>query len=226
MKVLTNEPKKYRGAIFDLDGTLLNTIDDLADSVNESLAALGHPTHTVAAIQQMVGNGFRNLLTRALPEDHRSDAEIDGAVRLFDEAYSRNYLKKTAPYEGILALVAVLDARGIGLGVNSNKRDDYTKDLIAKWFPHVSFAGVYGERETEGIPKKPHPAAALAIARDMGLTPEEVLFVGDSRPDIRTGHNAGMDCAGVTWGFRTPEDLEENGADYLIDTAEELLTLF
>lgn len=226
MKILTDTPKKYKGAIFDLDGTLLDTIDDLADSVNEALAALGHPTYSVFEIQQMVGNGFRNLLTRALPEAHRTDAEIDQAVQLFDAAYNRNYLKKTAPYEGILPMMDALAAQGIGLGVNSNKRDDYSKDLIYKWFPNLPFAGVYGEREAEGIPKKPHPAAALTIATDMGLAPEEVLFVGDSRPDIRTGHNAGMDCAGVTWGFRTAADLEENGADYLIDTAEELLSLF
>ncbi len=226
MKILTTSRKTYKGVIFDLDGTLLNTIDDLADSVNEALAQLGHPTHSVATIQRMVGSGFRSLLSQALPEGHRSDDEVTEAVTCFTAAYARNYLTKTAPYSGILELVRALDARGINLGVNSNKRDDYTKNLILKWFPDTRFAGIYGEREAEGIPKKPHPAAALAIAGHMGLAPEEVLFVGDSRPDILTGRSAGMDCAAVTWGFRTADELTANGPDYLIESAGELLSLF
>lgn len=227
MKILKQTlQKKYRGAIFDLDGTLLNTIADLADSVNEAMSAMSFPVFSQDEIMQMVGNGFRNLITRALPEDHRSEEEIAKGLRLFDEAYSRNYARKTVPYPGIPELIRTLSANGICLAVDSNKRDDYTNNLIRKWFPSISFTGVYGEREKEGIPKKPHPAAALALASQMGLAPEEVLFIGDSRPDMETGRNAGMDCAGVTWGFRDAEELIANGAAYLIETPEELSILF
>ncbi|MCI8513420.1 MAG: HAD family hydrolase [Lachnospiraceae bacterium] len=226
MKILKkNSPSQYRGAIFDLDGTLLNTIDDLADSVNETMAAMRYPTFSTEEVMKLVGSGFRNLITRALPEAHRSEEKIALGLRLFDEAYSRNYARKTAPYPGIPELIRTLAGRGICLAVDSNKRDDYTNILIRKWFPDIPFTGVYGEREKDGIPKKPHPAAALTLASRMKLLPEKVLFVGDSRPDMETGRNAGMDCAGVTWGFRAAKELEENGAAYLIENPEELLAL-
>lgn len=226
MKILTTTPKKYKGAIFDLDGTLLNTIGDLSDSVNEAMAGMGCPTFSEAQVMQMVGNGFCLLITRALPEDRRTEAGIAEGLRRFDAAYAKHYANRTAPYEGIPALMQALTDRHISLGVDSNKRDDYTNTLIRKWFPLLPFAGIYGEREKDGIPKKPDPAAALELAARMGLSPSEVLFVGDSRPDMETGRNAGMDCAGVTWGFRSAEELVENGASYLIDSAEELLELF
>lgn len=226
MKILTPNRKTYKGVIFDLDGTLLDTIEDLTDSINAALQDLGHPTHSPEAVMQMVGNGFRNLLIRALPPSHQSPQEIDDAVTRFANHYALLYANKTEPYPGILSLVADLTDRGIPMGINSNKRHDYTCVLVEKWFPSIAFAGVYGEMEKQGIPKKPDPTAALAIASAMQLSPEDVLFVGDSRPDIETGHNAGMDCAAVTWGFRTAADLEANGADYLIETAEELLDLF
>lgn len=226
MKTLTDTPKKYRGAIFDLDGTLLNTIADLSDSVNAAMSAMNCPTYSESEIMQMVGNGFKLLITRALPEERRTEKDISEGLRLFDEAYARRYAEKTAPYPGIPALLTALSAKGVLLGVDSNKRDDYTKTLISQWFPNTSFIDVYGEREKDGIPKKPHPAAALALAAKMGLPPDEVLFVGDSRPDMETGRNAGMDCAGVTWGFRSAQELADNGASYLIDRPEEMPGLF
>lgn len=225
MKILTSTPKKYKGAVFDLDGTLLNTIADLTDSLNEAMAAMNFPLFSQDEVMQMVGNGFRNLITRALPENRRSEEEIRRGLCLFDEAYSRNYARKTSPYPGITELIETLSRRGICLAVDSNKRDDYTNALIRKWFPSVTFTGIYGEREKEGIPKKPSPAAALALAAQMELPPREILFVGDSRPDMETGRNAGMDCAGVTWGFRDQDELIANGAAYLIAKPKELLEL-
>lgn len=227
MKILKQtRQKKYKGAIFDLDGTLLNTIEDLTDSVNEAMASMNCPTFLQNKVMQMVGNGFRNLIIQALPENRRSEEEIAQGLNLFDNAYSRNYANKTAPYPGIPELIRTLSDNEIRLAVDSNKRNDYTNTLIRKWFPAISFTGVYGEREKDGIPKKPHPAAALALASQMGFSPEEILFIGDSRPDMETGRNAGMDCAGVTWGFRDAEELIANGAAYLIETPKELLTLF
>jgi phosphoglycolate phosphatase len=214
----------FKGVIFDLDGTLLDTLQDLAGSVNHVLAAYGYPQHSCEAYKMKIGRGFRNLLEVSFPKEHHADQEISAALEMFLEAYDKNYMNQTAPYDGIPDMLDLLWKRGVKIGVNSNKRTDYTNNLIQKFFSQIKFTGVFGERE--GIPKKPHPKAALEIIEMMGLRPEETIYVGDSGTDIQTGKNAGMVTAGVLWGFRGLAELRENGADYIIRAPQEIIDLF
>ena len=171
--------KEYKGIIFDLDGTLINTLEDLADSVNEALERMGYPVWPTEAYRMKVGRGFRNLMENSVPEAVREDtAVIDRMLGFFVEAYDRRYMKKSHPY---------------------------------------------GERA--GVPKKPDPAGALELCGRMGLKPEEVLYVGDSGTDIKTGKNAGMDTIGVGWGFRGFGELRENGAVYLAESVKDILDI-
>lgn len=218
--------KQYKGIIFDLDGTLLDTIEDLTDSINDVMGTYGFPVHGADACKRMVGNGFLNLVKRALPEEKREDEVLlREAVNRFSKSYHRRYLNKTIPYQGIPELVDELAKQGIPLAVNSNKRGDYTSALVQKFFAHIPFVAVCGEREKEGIPKKPDPAAALEIAKLMGLEPSDVLYIGDSSTDMKTGHNAGMDTVGVAWGFRGREELKENRASYIADHPKDIIDL-
>ena len=215
--------KKYKGIIFDLDGTLLNTIEDLTDSVNDVMDIYHFPKHNVKACKMMVGNGFRKLITRALPEDKQKDETfIDEALMKFAQAYHKRYLNKTAPYDGILQMIKGLEQKGILIAVNSNKRGDYTTALVDKFFSKNPMVAVYGERESEGIPKKPDPAAALQIAEQMHLSVKEVLYIGDSKTDMKTGQNAGMDTIGVAWGFRGPDELKQHHATYIVEKPEDI----
>lgn len=216
--------KKYKGIIFDLDGTLLDTIEDLTDSVNDVMEIYDFPKHDTAACKMMVGNGFRKLITRALPEEKQKDEEfIDEAQEHFAQAYHKRYLNKTIPYEGILNLIKELHEKGILVAVNSNKRSDYTIALVNKFFDNDKLIAVYGEREREGIPKKPNPTAALEIAKQMKLPIDDVLYIGDSKTDMETGQNAGMDTIGVSWGFRGAEELRENNATYIVEKPKDIL---
>lgn len=216
--------KQYKGIIFDLDGTLINTLEDLADSVNEALERMGYPVWPVEAYRFKVGRGFRNLMENSVPEDVREDDGVIGQMlEFFVEAYDRRYMDKSRPYDGIDGLLDELVKGGIFLAVNSNKRTDYTEKLIDKLFHRIPFVGVFGERA--GVPKKPDPAGALELCERMGLEPEEVLYVGDSGTDMKTGKNAGMDTVGVGWGFRGFAELKENGAVYLAGTVQDILDL-
>ncbi|MCI9067582.1 MAG: HAD family hydrolase [Lachnospiraceae bacterium] len=216
--------KKYRGIIFDLDGTLIDTLEDLADSVNEALERMGYPVWPVEAYRFKVGRGFRNLMENSVPEEAKGDdGVIDRMLAFFVEAYDRRYMNKSRPYEGVDALLDRLTEKGVFLAVNSNKRTDYTEKLIDKLFGRIPFVGVFGERA--GVPKKPDPAGALELCGRMGLEPEEVLYVGDSGTDMKTGKNAGMDTVGVGWGFRGFPELKENGAVYLAGTVQDILSL-
>ena len=199
--------KKYKGIIFDLDGTLLNTIEDLTDSVNDVMEIYHFPKHDTKACKMMGGNGCRKLITRAE----------------FAKAYHKRYLNKTVPYDGILEMIKELECNGVQTAVNSNKRSDYTEALVKKFFADIPMAAVYGERESEGIPKKPDPSAALEIANKMELTPDEILYIGDSKTDMKTGQNAGMDTIGVAWGFRGPEELKEHQATYIVEKPQDIL---
>lgn len=216
--------KEYKGIIFDLDGTLINTLEDLADSVNEALERMGYSVWPVEAYRFKVGRGFRNLMENSVPETVREDGGvIDRMLGFFVEAYDRRYMNKSHPYEGVDELLDGLVGKGIFLAVNSNKRTDYTEKLIDKLFGRIPFVGVFGERA--GVPKKPDPAGALELCGRMGLEPGEVLYVGDSGTDMKTGRNAGMDTVGVGWGFRGFPELEENGAVYLAETVQDILSL-
>ncbi len=214
--------RKYKGIIFDLDGTLLDTIEDLGDSMNEVLEILGYPTYNMDQYKIMVGGGFRGLSINCLP-DGIDEGTISKTIELFAESYDKKYLNKTKPYDGIDYLLDELVAKGIVLAVNSNKRNDYTNILTDKFFSRIPFVRVYGERE--GLPKKPNAYTALEIWRDMGLRLDEILYIGDTKTDIETANNAGMDSVGVLWGFRDYEELSKYGASYIVSKPEEILEL-
>ncbi len=215
--------KKYSGAIFDLDGTLLNTIADIGGSANLVLAAHGFPTYDMAAYKLFVGRGFMNLLRRACPADTPEEMYPDLLEELLT-VYAEHYMDQTVPYPGMTELVNHLHQAGIPVAVNSNKYQPYTQALVEKHFPGISFVEVIGQGGS--FPNKPDPAAAAHIATRMGLSPDQVLYIGDSDTDMQTGHNAGMDTVGCVWGFRGAKELAENHATYLAETAEDIRKLF
>lgn len=212
----------YKALLFDLDGTLLDTIGDLAAAADETLRALGWPTHTVEEYKYMVGNGVPKLIERFLPPGHRDEETRRRAAALFFPYYDAHKQDTTAPYPGIPALLAALKARGVKLGVVSNKENALTQGVIAHYFPGV-FDAVAGH--TLGTPTKPDPHLVHAMRAAFGLAPEEVLYAGDSGVDIETAHNAGLAGCGVLWGFRTREELRGAGADFLVHTPDELRAL-
>lgn len=212
----------YKGIIFDLDGTLLDTIEDIGDSMNEALNEIGLDSYTYDEYYLMVGGGFRGLAKNVLPKD--SDKEtIDKIVDLFTRFYEKNYLNKSHPYVEIVELLERLVEKNIKLAINSNKKDRYTKDLVHKFFGDIPFIRVYGDRE--GLPIKPDPYSALEISRAMELEAGEILYIGDSNVDIKTAQNAGMASVGVDWGFRGKKELMEYGANYIVDSPLEILDL-
>ncbi len=213
-----------KGVIFDLDGTLLDTLQDLSDSVNKALTKYGYPAHSPEEYKARIGNGFRNLMEVSLPAECRDDATISKILAEFLEVYSKNYTLQTKPYDGISKLLFELSKKNILLGINSNKRTDYTLELAGKNFPNTAFAGIFGERS--GIPRKPDPASALEIAALMKLEPSEIIYIGDSGTDIKTGINAGMSTAGVLWGFRGIEEFIDSHADYIFHAPHEIAELF
>lgn len=210
-----------RGMIFDLDGTLLDTIADLASASNEVMKEYGFPVFTDEEIKMKVGNGNRLLMERCLPEDKKDLTEE--ALERFKKAYSKCYLDKTRPYEGVYETVKELYDRGILLAVNTNKINDYCEKLIHKNFPGIVFVKILGN--IEGIPTKPDPAGVEMILDLMKLPKEEVLYIGDSDVDIRTAKNAGLQSVWVPWGFRSYEQVKEWGPDHIIEKAEDLLKL-
>lgn len=212
--------RTLRGVIFDLDGTLINSIGDLQASVNYVMAARGFPTATEAQMKQMVGNGIRKLIERALPETERIPEKIDECLREFSAHYSEHCLDRTRPYDGMKELAVLLRFRGVQTAVVSNKADSLVNKIVGGLFPSATFGTVHGMRE--GIAPKPDPEALLLICKEWGIAPEECAMIGDSNVDILTGKNAGMFTAGVAWGFRGRKELEESGADFIADDAAQL----
>lgn len=213
---------QYKGIIFDLDGTLLDTIDDLGNSMNEVLKILKYPTYTRDEYKTKVGGGFKGLALNCLPSDIDEQTILE-TTKLFDEIYEKNYISKTKPYDGIMELLNELVSRGVVLAVNSNKRNYYTNILTDKFFSDISFVKAYGERE--GIPRKPDPFTALEIIAEMGLNKDEVLYIGDTKTDMLTAKNAGIDSVGVLWGFRDHKELSKYGATYIVEKPEEILEM-
>ena len=210
-----------QGVIFDLDGTLLDTLEDLADAVNTALANHGWPTHPLDAYRQFVGNGVTTLIRRAMPEEHRlEDALVDEVVVKMREIYSRGWANKTRPYPGIDQLLTALRDNGVPMTVLSNKPHDATAAMVAHFFPANPFRLVMGARPDK--PSKPDPTMALETAGFLGLPPTALLFLGDSDVDIRTAIAAGMTPLGAAWGFRGPEELRTAGARAVLRTPEEL----
>lgn len=212
----------YQAIIFDLDGTLLDTIADLAAAADATLRALGYPTHTVEEYKRMVGNGVPKLIERFLPPQHRDAETCRRAAGLFFPYYEAHKEDATAPYPGIPALLCRLKARGVKLGVVSNKENTLTQSVIAHYFPDT-FDAVAGH--TLGTPTKPDPHLVNEMRAAFGLVPGEVLYVGDSDVDIETAHNAQLAACGVLWGFRTEAELRAAGAEFLVHTPEALAAL-
>lgn len=207
--------------IFDLDGTLLNTIYDLAQSTNFALAENGFPTHEVAEYNYFVGNGINKLFERALPEGERTEANIARIREKFLIHYDQHNADKSRPYEGIPELLETLDKRGILLAVASNKYQAATQKLVAHFFPQIHFAAIFGQRE--GIPTKPNPQIVEDILGITNIGINETLYVGDSGVDMQTALNSKVEACGVTWGFRPIEELEQFHPAHIVHTPEEIL---
>lgn len=209
--------------IFDLDGTLLDTIADLAAATNQALAQEGYPTHPVDAYRFFVGNGINKLFERALPEEARNEANVLKIRSLFVPYYDVHNADLSRPYPGIPELLLQLQQAGFQLAVASNKYQSATRKLVAQYFPDIRFAAVFGQRE--GVPTKPDPTVVHDILTETGVMPDEVMYVGDSDVDMQTARNAGVTAVGVTWGFRPRAELAALHPTYLIDQAAELLSL-
>ena len=206
--------------IFDLDGTLLNTIADLAQSTNYALAELGYPTHKEDAYRLMVGNGINKLFERALPEGEKSEANVLRVRQKFVPYYDLHNADKSIPYPGISQLLACLQERGMQLAVASNKYQTAAEKLVAHYFPAIHFVAVFGQRE--GVPSKPDPTVVYDILKEAGTAPADTLYVGDSGVDMQTALNAGVTSCGVTWGFRPRTELEAFHPDYIVERTEEI----
>ena len=214
---------KAKLVIFDLDGTLLDSIDDLAASTNHALQLHGYPQHERAAYRYFVGNGVRKLIERALPEDARQADNINRLLQDFLAYYQTHKTVYTRPYQGIPETLTQLHAAGIQLAVASNKYHQGTLELIHHYFGEKLFSIVLGQRE--GIPVKPDPAIVHDILTQTALPASRTLYVGDSGVDMQTAINSRLTSIGVTWGFRPRTELEANSADYIINSPSELLPI-
>jgi len=214
---------KYPGIIFDLDGTLLDTIEDLADSMNQVLTDLGFPTQTLGAYKTFVGEGLEALIRRALPKDQLRPELLDQCLGAFREEYSRRWENQTRPYAGIPELLDHLTALGLRMAILSNKMDYFTRIMVARLLPRWRFDPVFGARPS--VPKKPDPAGALEIAEALHLAPDHFIYLGDTGIDMKTACAAGMGPVGVLWGFRPADELREQGAKWLIEKPADLISL-
>jgi phosphoglycolate phosphatase len=213
---------KFKGIIFDLDGTLVNSLHDISDAMNKVLTALNYPTHTYDTYQYFIGSGLRNLVSKALPATNNSDDEIESCFECMVDEYNKICTLKTKPYDGIVELLEKLTSQNIKMAVFSNKADELTKKIASEIFPK-QFDTAIG-LSTEEL-KKPNPFEALEIGKKWNLKPEEILFVGDSDIDMQTAVNANMFPVGVTWGYRTEDELKSSGAKAVISNASELIEL-
>ncbi len=212
---------KYKITVFDMDGTILNTLDDLKDSLNFTLDHFGYPKRTLEEVRRFVGNGIMKLIERGVP-DGTSEEKIKEAYSFFIKHYSAHCADKTEPYSGITELLKKLRADGIKTAVVSNKADSAVNELCDKYFKGLFDISI-GERE--GVRRKPAPDSVNEVLKQLGLSREEAVYIGDSDVDVETAKNADMVCIGVEWGFRDRELLIEKGADYIVSNTEELYKL-
>ena len=210
-----------RLVIFDLDGTLLDTIGDLSAACNHLLSQRGYPTHTDDQYRMMVGNGIDRLIERSLPPDVRSPETVQVLRPEFIDYYRAHIDQHTQPYAGIPELLEKLEVGGVKLAVASNKYHNGTVALVERFFPQRHFAAVLGQRE--GVPVKPDPAAVNEILALTGIRPADVLYVGDSGVDMQTARNAGIESAGVLWGFRHRAELVEAGARHIAASPADII---
>lgn len=214
----------YRAVIFDLDGTLLDTIEDLTDSMNAALVRMGHAARTIAECKQLVGDGLETFVRRALPAAAADDPRERTRLReLMMMEYRDRSTLKTRPYPGVPDLLDALAARNVPAAVLSNKPHDSTLAVMEHYFSRWSFRAIFGARD--GVPVKPDPAGALEIARILGLAPANIAYLGDTNTDMQTATGAGMYGVGALWGFRTAGELIANGAKVLIETPMDLMPI-
>ena len=213
--------KHYTTVIFDLDGTLLDTLEDLTDSVNYALTDAGYPGHTIEEVRMMVGNGVRTLMERAVPTGISTEA-FEAVFAAFKEHYDQHCNDHTHPYDGIPELLHTLKAQGFRLAIVSNKVDSAVKTLRALYFNETIPVAI-GEKE--GIRRKPAPDTVVTALQELGASASDAVYVGDSDVDIQTAANAGMDCISVSWGFRDTAFLKAHGASLIIDHPQELPAL-
>ena len=212
---------KHRAVLFDLDGTLLNTLQDVADAVNKGLSSLSFPQHTTEAYKTLIGEGRDVLVRRALPVDHRDDETSLKLLNLVNAEYQIHWADNTRPYPGIPELLDALTAQRIKIAVLSNKADDLTNLCVTKLLSRWHFTLVAGAKPS--VPNKPDPTAALQIARQLDISPAEFLYLGDSDIDMKTANGAGMYAIGAGWGFRSEQELLGTGAKVVIKHPAELL---
>jgi phosphoglycolate phosphatase len=211
----------YKAVLFDLDGTLIDTVDDIGDAANRVLSNRGFPTHSISTYRLFIGEGVRMLLTRALPEEDRNQYIIDACLKEFMEDYRYNYNVKTKLYDGIPELLDRLTQRGLKLGILSNKPHPMTKDCATFFLSRWNFDAVLGQKDS--IPRKPDPQGALEVARRLAISPSDFIYLGDTAIDMKTAGSAGMLPVGVLWGFRSLAELKENGARVVIDAPMQLM---
>lgn len=207
--------------IFDLDGTLLDTVHDLGKSGNHVLSIAGYPTHPIDAYYNFVGNGIAKLLERALPADVATEQEAARLLPLFRTYYNEHKADDTIPYEGIPRLLATLQERGASIAVASNKYQQATEELIRHYFPEIEFIAIFGQRD--GVPIKPHPAIVYDIMQASDIfDKQDIMYIGDSIVDMNTARNAGVEAVGVSWGFSRCDKLVACAPDHIVDTVAEL----
>ncbi len=214
----------YKAVIFDLDGTLLDTLAEIGDSMNGVLDRMGFPRHDLAAYRYLTGEGVVSLVTNALPAEARDEATLRRSGEMLREEYLKNWAKKTKPYAGVPEMLDGLIGRRVSLNILSNKMDEFTKKAVAQFLERWTFDMVLGEKPE--FRRKPDPSAALHIAARLGLAPAEIAYLGDTSTDMATAVSAGMFPVGALWGFRDEDELRSSGARALIAHPLEFLSFF
>ena len=210
---------KYEAVIFDLDGTLVDTLDDLTDSVNFALSSFGFPMRNREEVRSFVGNGVRKLVYLSVPEGTDEETS-EKCLGVFKEHYKNNSRNKTKPYDGIIELLEKLCESDVKTAVVTNKMQSAAKDIVEFFFGNKISLAV---GQVDGVAQKPNPDGVLLVLEKLGIKKEKAVYVGDSEVDCLTARNAGIDCIGVTWGFRSAETLKESGAGIIVDEPLQIL---
>ena len=215
---------RFKAAVFDLDGTLLDTLADLAAAMNAALEDMGFVAHPTAAYRYFVGEGIEMLVRRTLPEGQSNDATVARGVQAMEEQYSRRWADQTRPYPGVPHLLDTLTAQGVPMAILSNKPEEFTQLTVDKLLSCWHFNAVRGARAD--VPRKPDPAGAMLIAEYLEVNPDQCLYLGDTSTDMQTANAAGMYAVGATWGFRPAAELQASGARTLAHKPEDVINLF